>query len=85
MDKVEFFVLAEWIQGAAEGPAQCFYDDHDNHDYLGVYLAKHHLVPAGNNPYQWRGDKYEKTCDTGLAICQFEDHVVDSIARRAIP
>lgn len=39
---VKQFALAEWMDGAPEGPSHCYYDAPN---YLGVFLAKKGLIP----------------------------------------
>jgi len=70
---VENFSLAEWMNDAPEGPAHCYYTNINKNDphYLGVFLAKHNLIPEEKSASWHSVDSDIQLCHGDVTECGF--------------
>lgn len=66
---VTHFSLAEWMEDAPEGEAHCYYEG--DHDYLGVFLAKHNLAPDKTATAWQQLGASTFQCQTGITQCTY--------------
>lgn len=74
-NNIQNFALAEWMKGAPEGEAHCYYHGaQQDGEYLGVFLAKANLESDNTSSSWQRLNNLVSQCHANVEACQFLTH-----------